>query len=558
MKRGSTLSGLAGDYEVRARHGAGGFGVTYRALQFSHDGCAARPVLVKELRFDRLREWKALELFEREARVLAALRHARIPAYVDFFAHDGERAHAVTRLAAVAGAQRVRLFLVQTLVPGPTLAARILAGGRATAEGAERLLRELLEVVAYLHAHRPPVIHRDINPRNVVLAGEGEACVTGAHLVDFGAVEDALRSDDALGSTIVGSPGYAPPEQLLGRAEGASDCYALGMTVLAALSRRAPCDMPFDRGSGRVRITALAPGLPSHLVQALTAMTEPAIGRRAPDAAAVHGLLAASATRGAMCSQRLARGARMVATVAALGPLALVVRATAGSATTALAPAGRAAVEGWASTPSPDLWACTRAEERFASCGAEPLRRYGATWARELREARDTLQSAAAMPREGAAAWQARRRCDRVGARQAAACGDPDATLTWQATLDAPTRGLAAGTRCELGVEVESSHCGGAWLRCGDELLFDFVAARAAGQPLPQIWCTIGEQPGYGSGPQRYRVRLGSFVAGDGSLLRVDTGDRTIGLTGPRPAALAVDELSAPRKGGVLFGRRRP
>jgi eukaryotic-like serine/threonine-protein kinase len=68
-------------YEVVRPLGEGGFGVTHLATRTS----GGRRVVVKQLRMDRLGDWKAFDLFEREAAVLESLRHPNIPAFVDHF-----------------------------------------------------------------------------------------------------------------------------------------------------------------------------------------------------------------------------------------------------------------------------------------------------------------------------------------------------------------------------------------------------------------------------------------------------------------------------------------
>jgi len=109
--------------------------------------------------------------------------------------------------------------------------------------GTEAQIREiggrLLAVVAYIHDLRPPVIHRDINPRNIIVREDGEV-----FLVDFGGVQDAIRLSTGATSTIVGTPGYTPMEQFVGRATVRSDLYAVAATLLYLLTHRNPADLP--------------------------------------------------------------------------------------------------------------------------------------------------------------------------------------------------------------------------------------------------------------------------------------------------------------------------
>lgn len=208
------------------------------------------PVLVKVLRLDRLPRWKALELFEREASVLRGLAHPRIPRWLDDVS-----------LAEPAG-----FALVMELMAGPTLREVSRGAGLGPSE-MRRWLREILEVLAFIHARAPPIIHRDINPKNIILRPGGEAA-----LVDFGSVQAALRAGEDLSTTAAGTFGYAPQEQFLGHAGPGSDLYGLGMTYLAVASGREPEHLPMD--GLRVDIRGALSG-EERLLHLLERMTEP-------------------------------------------------------------------------------------------------------------------------------------------------------------------------------------------------------------------------------------------------------------------------------------------
>jgi serine/threonine protein kinase len=112
-------------------------------------------------------------------------------------------------------------------------------GWRGTEERIRGIARQLTDIVAYIHSLRPPVIHRDINPRNIVARDDGEV-----FLVDFGGVQDAIRLSARAASTLIGTPGYAPMEQFVGRATVRSDLYGLAATLVFLLTRRSPADLP--------------------------------------------------------------------------------------------------------------------------------------------------------------------------------------------------------------------------------------------------------------------------------------------------------------------------
>jgi serine/threonine protein kinase len=218
MNPGETL---ADRYEILRELGRGGAGVTWLA----RDTATGREVVAKILHLGLLGDWKAVELFEREASVLKGLHHERIPAYVDYFSADLEGTP--------------RFVLVREYVEGSSLQARVESGWRATEDKIRDIGARLARIVAYIHSVRPPVIHRDINPRNIIMRDDGEV-----FLVDFGGVQDAIRLSSGGTSTIVGTPGYTPMEQFVGRASVRSDLYAMAATILFLLTHRNPSDLP--------------------------------------------------------------------------------------------------------------------------------------------------------------------------------------------------------------------------------------------------------------------------------------------------------------------------
>lgn len=205
-------------YRIREPIGKGGQARTYLA----EDAATGGQVVVKVLRLDRIDDWKATESFEREARALRSIDHPRVPDYVDHF-QSHEREH--------------RYCLVQEYVPGEPLESLIEEGLQVDESEARRLARQMLDVLEYLHGLTPPVVHRDVKPSNILRRPDGEYV-----LVDFGGVRVVLP-DERRDSTIVGSHGYMPHEQMTGRAEPASDLYGLGATLVRLLSRRPPGEL---------------------------------------------------------------------------------------------------------------------------------------------------------------------------------------------------------------------------------------------------------------------------------------------------------------------------
>jgi len=178
-----------------------------------------------DLSFDPDDFTKVIELFEREAKVLANLDHPGIPRFIDHFTEDVDG--------------DTRLHTVQEFVEGKTLKAHVDEGRHFTEDEARDVCRQVAEILAYLHDRSPPLIHRDVKPTNVILDDDGTV-----HLVDFGSVRNAIGGDDLDGKTIVGTYGYMPVEQYEARAVPQSDLYALGMTLIYMLSHREPTEIP--------------------------------------------------------------------------------------------------------------------------------------------------------------------------------------------------------------------------------------------------------------------------------------------------------------------------
>ncbi len=241
-------------YRIMSVLGQGGIGITYAAL----DAQTGDRVAIKALSFRRMNEWKMLELFEREARVLSQLDHPAIPRYLDYFQIDSDHDR--------------DFYIVQQLVEGKSLAQAIADGWHGREEDIKQIAEQVLDVLIYLHELKPPVIHRDIKPQNIILQPNRKIA-----LVDFGAVQDTYRSTQVGGSTVVGTYGYMPPEQFRGKAVPATDLYALGATILFLLTGRSPAELPEIKLKLSFRDSV---NISSHFADWLDKMIEPAIEDR--------------------------------------------------------------------------------------------------------------------------------------------------------------------------------------------------------------------------------------------------------------------------------------
>ncbi|MBN2875536.1 MAG: protein kinase [Spirochaetales bacterium] len=222
MTSGETIHG---GYILGERLGSGLIGQTWSAT--AGEGCAgAAPgtkLVVKLLRLQDAPDWKALDRIQAEADALKSLAHPAIPRYIDAFRPDD-----------------ASFVLVMERIPGTSLDEVIASGRRFAEADIERLFAGLLDILAYLHALRPPIIHRDVNPKNIILRPDGTLA-----LVDFSGVQDAVMLAWRDSSTMVGTAGYAPVEQVSGRATIRSDLYAAAATAAFIATRRPPSDWPY-------------------------------------------------------------------------------------------------------------------------------------------------------------------------------------------------------------------------------------------------------------------------------------------------------------------------
>ncbi|GAB4541202.1 MAG: hypothetical protein Tsb0014_32910 [Pleurocapsa sp.] len=210
-------------YQITKNLGYGGACLTYEALDLQ----STEKVALKVLSLNELNNWKQIELFEREAKILATLSHPAIPKYLDYFVEDSHSDRA--------------FYIVQELASGESLAKLIESGWRTKEEEIVSICEQVLEILAYLHSFIPPVIHRDIKPQNLIRSDDGKI-----FLVDFGAVQNTYYNTLRSNNTVVGTYGYMAPEQFQGKAFPATDLYGLGTTILFLLTHRSPGELPYN------------------------------------------------------------------------------------------------------------------------------------------------------------------------------------------------------------------------------------------------------------------------------------------------------------------------
>ena len=209
---------LGNRYELDGVVGRGGLAEVFRARDFRLD----RLVAVKTLREDLARKAKFQAKFRREAQSAASLNHPSIVAVYDV----GED---LSRLPPVP-------YIVMEYVDGRTLRDLLRDDRRLLPERALEITDGVLRALAY--SHRNGIVHRDINPGNVMLTRTGEVKV-----MDFGigrAVSDALATP-IQSTQVIGAVQYLSPEQARGeRVDARSDLYSTGCLLYELLAGRPP------------------------------------------------------------------------------------------------------------------------------------------------------------------------------------------------------------------------------------------------------------------------------------------------------------------------------
>jgi serine/threonine protein kinase len=260
VKAGESL----GSYTLIEELGRGPSASTWLARK-----AEACEVVLKILDLSEARSWGAVDVFRREAEALRHLSHPAIPSYLESFESEAEG--------------KLRLVLAMERIDGQDLEKIVNSGRKFSEAEVEDMMAQLCDVLAYLGSLRPPIVHRDINPRNIVLKADGTIV-----LVDFSGVQDAVRTALFPGATLVGTAGYIPLEQVGGRASHRSDLYGAAATAVFLLTGRNPAELPTRALKiDLTGIVELSPGLST----LLSSWLEPDVQARNLQAAKAAALL---------------------------------------------------------------------------------------------------------------------------------------------------------------------------------------------------------------------------------------------------------------------------
>ncbi len=251
-------------YRIIEKLGRGSQGEVFHARRRS-DG---KDVAIKVLHIHSVKDWKQYELFRREAETLKRLD-------VEGVAHLCETIEELETADPVS-------VIVQDYICGYSLNKYIQAGRRFGIGEISDIIIQLLGILQALHNRPEPIIHRDIKPSNIMLVDEqGHFRV---YLIDFGAVANPQVKEG--GSTVAGTYGYMPPEQLMGYPVPESDIYAVGAVALYLFSGQSPESMEMQ--DFRYMIDPCLQHLPYAITVLLRNMLEPNVRDRIADIATIR------------------------------------------------------------------------------------------------------------------------------------------------------------------------------------------------------------------------------------------------------------------------------
>jgi serine/threonine protein kinase len=244
MNNMQAVKRLNNRYEVLRELGDGGFGKTFLARDCQMP--STRECVLKQLKplHNDAQMYEMVKTrFQREAAMLEQLgEHDQIPRLYAYFSEDD------------------LFYVVEEYVQGNTLTQKVHREGPQSEANVRSMLINLLPAI--VHVHQQKIVHRDIKPDNIILrAADGKPV-----LIDFGAVKETMGTvmnaqGNSTHSIVVGTPGYMPSEQMVGRPVYASDLYSLGLTAIYMLTGKAPQELDSDPATGAILWRGFAPNV---------------------------------------------------------------------------------------------------------------------------------------------------------------------------------------------------------------------------------------------------------------------------------------------------------
>ena len=196
---------IDGKYQILKEIGRGGMSVVYLAM----DTHLNKQWAVKEIRKrgNGKNDEIVVNSLLAEANMMKRLDHPALPRIVDIIDNG------------------ITIYVVMDYIEGESLDKIINEFGAQPEEKVVEWGMQIADALSYLHGQKPPIIYRDMKPANVMLKPEGNI-----KIIDFGIARE-YKEQNLADTTVLGTKGYAPPEQYSGQTDPRSDIYALGMTM---------------------------------------------------------------------------------------------------------------------------------------------------------------------------------------------------------------------------------------------------------------------------------------------------------------------------------------
>lgn len=195
-----------GKYEILKQIGKGGMSIVYLAM----DQRLNKQWAVKEIKKQATgkKDEIVINSLLAEANLMKKLDHPALPRIVDIIDNGST------------------IYVIMDYIEGESLDKILLEYGAQPEELVIEWAKQLCDALSYLHSQKPPIIYRDMKPANIMLKPEGNLKV-----IDFGIARE-YKEKSLADTTVLGTSGYAPPEQHGSRqTDERSDIFALGMTL---------------------------------------------------------------------------------------------------------------------------------------------------------------------------------------------------------------------------------------------------------------------------------------------------------------------------------------
>jgi len=205
-----------GNFEVMTELAEGGMGTLLLARQAS----LGRAAVLKKLRRELTDHPRLVKRFEREAKIAATIHHQNVVSVYDWFEHRGDR------------------YLALEFVDGVDIAQILHRKGAIPWKVAALIAVEALRGLEEIHG--AGTVHRDLKPSNILVSRRGDV-----KIADFGIALDATGPQLTTPGTVIGTPPYMSPEQMMGeRVDGRGDLFSFGVVLYEMLAGRVPYELP--------------------------------------------------------------------------------------------------------------------------------------------------------------------------------------------------------------------------------------------------------------------------------------------------------------------------